>query len=489
MPLLFSSGFFMSIFVLKSRFFWAKIFLIINLGYIALIFIIGLFPGAYSREKVSSDIAYYNGHNLTFNGRVCEEADVDYKSRRLTVCALGKNSGNVLVTADLYPIYDYGDFISLTGELKSPPVFDGFDYENYLARYDIYSVMYYPKIELVSGRKLGFRQKFFRRLLDGKQFLVAKINANLPEPESGLANAILLGYRRTVLREDLDIFSRVGLSHMIAISGSHITIMSAMMINFLLALGLKRRHALKIIFGFLILYPLVTGLSASAVRSAIMGGLAFLALYYHRNSSLIRALIFSAAIMLMVNPLLLKSDIGFQLSFAAILGIIYIYPFGEAARDKFIDRLENGKFVFGKFKLKRFKLRKGTKKIIITLIDTINLTLVSQIVILPIALVNFKQFSVIAPLANILVLWTFPLLLASLIIGLFFSIVLPFLEIIWFFPSYLLLKYIFVVSNLLAKPSWAAVTINNFNWSLGAGYYGVLILIIFFLRRRLIMAN
>lgn len=481
MPLLNRDGIFHILFLFFMRL--SKKFLIINLIFIGAIFLIGFFPEAYKHKISADDIAYYNGHSLTFSGRVCEEADVDYKSRRLTVCALGKTSGNVLVTVNLYPIYDYGDFISITGELKSPPIFDGFDYETYLARYDIYSVIYYPKIELVSGN-LSFGQKIFRLLLNGKQFLAARINSNLPEPEAGLSTAILLGYRRTVLREDLNIFSRVGLSHMIAISGSHITIMSAMMINFLLAIGLKRRQALKTIFGFLILYPLITGLSASAVRSAIMGGLAFLAVYYHRSSSIIRALVFSAAIMLIFNPLLLRSDIGFQLSFAAILGIIYIYPFGEAMKNKFLDKLKAGELVFGKFKIKKFKLKHGTEKIITTLIDTINLTLVSQIVILPIALVNFKQLSVIAPLANLLVLWTFPLLLAALIIALFLSSLMPYLGVLWFFPSYLLLKYIFVISNVLAQPSWAAVTVNGFNWYLGVGYYGILIIGVIFLRRR-----
>jgi competence protein ComEC len=454
----------------------SKIFLIINLIFIGAIFLIGFFPDAYQPKISDKDIAYYNGHILTFSGRVCEEADVDYKSRRLTVCVEGKISGNFLVTTDLYPTYDYGDFVTIKGELKSPPEIDGFDYGNYLARYDIYSVIYYPKIESAKGSS-NFGQKIFRLLLDGKQFLAAKINSNLPEPEAGLANAILLGYRRTVFREDLNTFSRVGLSHMIAISGSHITIMSAMIINFLLALGLRRQRANKIIFGFLILYPLITGLSASAVRSAIMGGLAFLAVYHHRNSSLIRALVFSASVMLVSNPLLLRNDIGFQLSFAAILGIIYIYPFGEALRNK----------LMAKIKIKKRKLKKGTEKIIATLIDTVNLTLVSQIVILPIALVNFKQLSLIAPLANVLVLWTFPFLLAALIIALFLSSIMPFLGVLWFLPSYLLLKYIFVISNLLAKPSWAAVTINNFNWYLGAGYYGVLIMTIIYLRRRVLI--
>lgn len=453
----------------QKKFSSAQIFFIINLSFIGLIFILSLLPAGLKHGSSKDEIAYYNGRRLTFTGYVCEEADVDYKSRRLTVCVLGKKAGQVLVTTNLYPQYDYGDFLTISGELRSPPTFTDFDYGNYLARYNIYSVIYYPKIEIVTGR-LSLGQKIFRCLLDAKQFLAAKINTNLPEPEAGLAKAILLGYRRTVLQEDLEVFSRVGLSHMIAISGSHITIMSAMLINFLLAFGLRRRLALKIVFIFLFLYPLITGLSASAVRSAIMGGLAFLAIYYCRHSSLIRALIFSAAVMLAFNPRLLKSDIGFQLSFMAILGIIYIYPFGEILKDKLRNKL---------------KLKKRMEKIIMTLIDTVNLTLVSQIVILPIALVNFKQLSVIAPLANVLVLWTFSPLLAGLIIALFLGIIMPFLGVLWFFPSYLLLKYIFVVSNFLAEPSWAAITIKGFNWLAGAIYYGILFCLVILGRRRL----
>jgi len=292
---------------------------------------------------------------------------------------------------------------------------------------------------------------------------------NLPEPEAGLANAILLGYKRTVLREDLLIFSRVGLSHMIAISGSHITILSAMIINFLLALGVGRRRALLLVFIFLFLYPLVTGLSASAVRSAIMGGLALFAMYNQRNSSLVKALIFSAALMLALNPLLLRSDIGFQLSFLALLGIIYLYPIGEEWTRKFLDK---------------FKLKKKGKDIFKNILDTINLTLVSQIVILPIALINFKQLSIIAPLANVLVLWTFPLLLASLIIAIFLTSLIPGLGLLFFLIPYLILKYIFIVSNLLATPSWAAVNVNGFNWYLEAGYYLVLTVVVCILKKK-----
>ncbi len=453
----------------KSKF-WrspSRILLVVNLFFIIVIFILGSFTKVFQKEIRSGDLASYNGQKIAFIGRVCEEADVDYKSRRLTLCADGQAKGQVLATTDLYPIYDYGDFLSISGELQAPPVIEGFDYESYLARYDIYSVMYYPKIKLASGT-LSWSQTVYQKLIKGKQFLKSIIDSNLPEPEAGLADALLLGYRRTVYREDLDMFARVGLSHMIAISGSHITILSAMALNFLLALGFSRRHALKIIFVFLFLYPFITGLSASAVRSALMGALAFLAIYYERISSLIRALVFAAALMLAFNPRLLRDDIGFQLSFLALLGIIYLYPLGEKITRRFLEKR---------------RWRTKTKNVFKNILDTINLTIVSQIVILPIALIDFKQFSVIAPLANVLVLWTFAPLLAALIIGIIAAALIPPLGVLFLMPAYFLLRFIFLVSEILAKPAWAAVSVSGFGWQFGAVYYVALAVIMIYFRK------
>lgn len=450
--------------------FWrspSKILMIINLAFIIIVFVLGFFPSAFSKEISQDDLASYNSQKINFTGRVCEEADVDYKSRRLTLCVDGRTRGQALVTTDLYPAYDYGDFLSISGELQAPPIIEGFDYESYLARYGIYSVMYYPKIKIATGT-LTWPQEAYRKLIAGKQYLKAIIDSSLPEPEAGLADALLLGYRRTVYREDLDMFARVGLSHMIAISGSHITILSAMALNFLLALGFNRRRALKIIFCFLFFYPLITGLSASAVRSALMGALAFLAIYYERISSLIRALVFAAALMLVFNPRLLRDDIGFQLSFLALLGIIYLYPLGEKMTRKFLEKR---------------RWRPKTKNIFKNILDTITLTVVSQIVILPIALIDFKQFSLIAPLANVLVLWTFAPLLAALIIGIIATAFIPPLGVLFLMPAYFLLKFIFLVSEALAKPSWAAVSVSGFNWYQGILYYLFLFLGVLFVRR------
>lgn len=442
----------------------AKLFLLINLSVIFIIFILGFRPNAFQKKIGPSDLASYNGQNISFNAYVCEEADVDYKSRRLTFCA----NGRALITTNLYPEYDYGDHLKISGLLKAPEPLNGFNYDSYLARYDIYSLMYYPKISHSSGT-LNFSQKIFQTLLKGKWFLKSIIDQNLNEPEAGLANALLLGYRRTVLSDDLKVFSRVGLSHMIAISGSHITILSALLINFLLALGIKRKHSFYLVIAFLIIYPLITGLSASAVRSAIMGGLAFLAIYYKRSTKLINALVFSGALMLLINPQILRAELGFQLSFLALLGIIYLYPIGEKLTEKILLKL---------------KLKTRRAKILKNILDIINLTFVSQIITLPILLINFKQLSLISPLANLLVLWTFAPLLGLLIIAIFSAAIFPFIGPWLFLPAYLLLKYIFFMSKLLARPSWAAITVNNFNWFYGALYYLVLTLIVYRYNKR-----
>lgn len=441
----------------SRRFSTAKIFFMANLLIISAFFISSFSPTTFQPNFSKNELAYFNGQEISFQGRVCEEADTDFKSRRLTVCAAGR----VLVTTNLYPPYEYGDFIELCGYLQKPPLITGFNYESYLARYDIYSVIYYPKIKKVNG-ELTELQKIYQKLLAGKWYLKKIIDSGLPEPEAGLADALLLGYRRTVERFDLQMFSRVGLSHMIAISGSHITILSALITSFFVSLGISRRRSLIMVFLFLILYPALTGLSASAVRSAIMGALVFLGFYYQRSSSLINALALAAAVMLIFNPRLLRADIGFQLSFLALLGIIYLYPCGEKISRRWLTKIRLS------FRIRRFF--QG-------LFDIINLTLVSQIITLPILLINFKQFSVIAPLANLLVLWTFPPLLASLIIGLLISGFLPFLGAWPFLPAYLLLKFIFIVSRLLATPTWAAVQVNNFTWFWGGIYYFVLFLL------------
>ena len=419
----------------------ARVFLYLNLAHIILIAIPSLNPRAFSPDLASGGLSSYYDSRQAFIGRVCAESEADYNDRRLTVCA---GEERVLITTKLYPLYDYGDYLKITGLVQAPPKFDTFDYARYLARFGIHSVMYYPELEPIVG-ELTLGQNIYLSLLRGKWALRSILEKSLPEPEAGLGTALLLGYRRTISEEDSDAFARTGLSHLIAISGSHITIMAAMLAWVASYLGLSRRAGARLIFSFLILYPFITGLSASAVRAGIMGGLVFLAYYSGRLGSAANALVFAASAMLFFEPRLLRDDVGFQLSFLAVLAILYIYPLGQPIARKIKKRLPG---------------RLGKLSVLVW--EIFSLTTACQLAVTPIMLINFGQLSLVSLIANPLVAWIFPFLLAALIIPLPIAGLIPVLGPFVYLPAYYLLTFLFEAARLMASWPGAVLEINNF---------------------------
>jgi competence protein ComEC len=165
------------------------------------------------------------------------------------------------------------------------------------------------------------------------------------------------------------------------------------------------------------------GAPASAIRAAIMGILYLTAQYFGRISSGERPVVFAATLMLFFNPLLLRYDVGFQLSFLAILGIVYFYQ-----------------FFFEKFK----KFPKLIK-------ESLASTLSAQIFTFPILIYNFGQISLISPLSNVLIL---PILPAITILGFifsFFGIIFKPIGYFLSFPCWLLLSYLLKVVDFCSK--------------------------------------
>lgn len=434
----------------------AQIFFYLNLAHIILIALLSLNSEAFLSELKPGGLSSYQDSHQEFIGRVCAETEADYNDSRLVVCA-GREK--VLVTTKLYPAYNYGDFLKISGLIQAPPKFDTFDYARYLARSGVYSVMYYPRLELVAG-KLIFKQSIYLSLLRGKWALKSILEKSLPEPEAGLATALLLGYRRTINQADKEAFARTGLSHLIAISGSHITIIAAMLAGLASFLGLSRRAGARLIFSFLIIYPLITGLSPSAVRAGIMGGLVFLAFYTGRLGSAVKALVFAASLMLLFEPRLLHDDVGFQLSFLAVLAILYLYPLtqpiGRKIKKRLPGRLGQVLFIFW---------------------ELFSLTFVCQLAVAPVMLINFRQLSLVSLIANPLVAWIFPFLLAALIIPLPLVGLIPVLGPWLYLPAYLMLTFLFRIARFLAAWPGASLEINNFGFWGVIFYYCILILI------------
>lgn len=409
-------------------------------------------------QKTPDKIWYYNEQFLELKGIVNKEPDTRATNQKLTIKSQSPK-GKILVTANLYPAYEYGDEVKIKCDLKTPEAFQGFAYDKYLERFDIYSVCYYPRINLLSKDNGNW---FLAQIFKFKNQLSQIINFGLTEPAASLANAILLGNKKGINEDLREKFSQAGISHIVAISGMHISILSALVMGGLLAVGISRNTAFYFASAFLIFYITMIGLPASALRAGIMGFLLLLAMRFGRLSKSANSIALAGVILLFANPKLLRYDIGFQLSFLAVMGIIFYYPILKNLSQKYI--------------LKRVKNLK-IKQCLGLILEVLNITLSAQMLILPIIALNFSRISLISPVANLAVLWSLPILMLAALAALLLSFIFPGLSPLFFAPSLFLLKYIILITEALIKIPYAYIDIEYINYFVIFIYY---VLVVYF---------
>lgn len=446
-------------------------------GFCLLFFLAGIWRyQTFEAQSINSELSWLNNKEeiISLVGIVIAEPDIRGKSVGLIIqpedienYEEGSDSvnGKILVTASLYPEYQYGDKLRITGKLESPPIFGHsaelsrsqsfnypsvakdeeertfFDYRNYLKKDGIYSVMSWPKIEpLERGNYQYPISIIYANVLNFKKKFQEVASAFISPPQEGLLEALVFGDENNISKEWKDKLNLTGTRHIAAVSGMNITIIASLILVFLLSLGLWRQQAFYLAALLLALYILMIGAPASAVRAGIMAGIVLAAQYFGRLSSASRAVIFAAFLMLLINPLLLRLDIGFQLSFLAILGIIYWQP----TITSFLKYLPNPKI---------FPLR-----------ATLAATLSAQIFTIPILIYNFGFISLLSPVANILIVpFLAPVTILIFLFG-FTGMVFQPLGIIFSVPVWFSLTYIVKVIDFFSKIPYAALHLANVHW-------------------------
>ena len=395
----------------------------------------------------NSPLTKLNDKELKVNliGVIAAEPDVKERSAKLTVDNLMAEieagslliKGKVLVTTGKYPEYKYGDKIEISGRLESPPIFDEFNYKDYLKKDGIYSVIYFPKIELV-GENQGSSLMKIIFSFKGKFKTACQTFVSLPE--EGVLEALIFGDEENIPKELKDELNLTGTRHITAVSGMNITIVGFLILAFALSLGFWRQQAFYLSLSILFIYILMVGVPASAIRAGIMAGILMTAQYFGRLSSAERAVIFAATLMLFFNPFLLRLDVGFQLSFLAILGLVYFQPiFFE-----FFRKIPNPKF---------FPIR-----------TTLSATMSAQIFTLPLLIYNFGRMPLLSPITNVLIVpFLAPLTVLILAFGLSALIFRP-LAFFLFFPTWLSLTYIVKVVDISAKIPFISLTFEDIHW-------------------------
>jgi competence protein ComEC len=206
-----------------------------------------------------------------------------------------------------YPNYHYGDQAILEGKIKKgqSPFYHG--------------LMFYPKINLLSSGN-GWLIKEW--LLNFKNQFQENLKKVLPYDRAVFLSGLTVGGRSEFSLVMQEKFRLSGTSHLVALSGMNITIIIAY-IGIFLDLILSRRGRFLAIIGFIFLFVLMTGGEASIIRATIMASIVILAKGSGRFFSVRNALAAVALVMVLYDPRVLVWDLGFQLSFAAIIGIIY----------------------------------------------------------------------------------------------------------------------------------------------------------------------
>ena len=339
-------------------------------------------------------VSTYNDQgSSTLVGVVIAEPDVrdTYVNLRLRAERLSLEDGGtievkglVLVRAPRYPERFYGERLRVLGRLDTPPVFETFSYRDYLARSGIHSIVQWAWIEVLER---GQGNPLFSRMLSFKRYTQRVIANILPEPCASLLSGILLGLDHGLPADLAAAFRTTGTSHIIAISGFNLAIVSGFVSRLAVRL-VGRRYAAWFSTAAIAVYTLFVGASAAVVRAAVMGSIAVWGQHLGRQNSSPNALFATALLMTAWNPHTLW-DLGFLLSFTATLGLIAL---ADPLQKRFVGMVAD------------VLPARWVEPVGRVLNESFVLTVCAQLTTLPVIIYHMRSLSLVTLLSNVLIL-------------------------------------------------------------------------------------
>ncbi|OJJ23683.1 hypothetical protein BKI52_04840 [marine bacterium AO1-C] len=370
------------------------------------------------------------------------------------------------------PQLKYGDKLLIKGSprlLESPKNPKQFNYRQYLARQNIYH-QYFS--QTVGYQKIGYSppNDFTKLSFQVGAYCDHQLKRLVGSAqEYGIATALLLGVKDRLDNEVLEAYSSAGLMHLLAVSGLHVGFIFVLLARIFGPIqkvpGGKLIFALLVI-GILWFYAFVTGLSASVLRAVTMFSVVAAAKATGRRTSIYNTLAVSAFILLIANPLMITS-VGFQLSYLAVIGIVYMQP-----------KIYGWLYV--------------PNRLLDYFWQLTSVSIAAQIATFPLALYYFHQFPNYFLVSNVLVLPFASLLLGLGVATLVFSFV-PYVSLAL---GYVLQKLIFginliifAIDKLPAATSSGVYLRLTEMWLIYGGIIGILLIFRFKRMRHLVFAG
>lgn len=311
-----------------------------------------------------------------------------------------KNKKDNASNSELMKKLEFGTKIKLEGEYSAPEGqrnFKGYSYKEYLMTKEIYGTVKFENsndVETIKKDQSNFFEKMINKL---SNLLKRKVEILLPENSASLLKGILLGDCTDISSEVKENFKECNLSHMLAVSGAHLSYL-IIGINLILSKKIFGKRASKIITIFIIIiFMNITNMSPSIERAGISSIICIIASLIHRKPDAINAVAVAVLCTVIKNPFSIL-NIGMQLSYAGTLSLLMFANGREKNNSReIIENSEKGK------NIKKY------------LVESIKVTLCANILIMPLTIYKFNTISLNFILANLV---AGPLLGLSLILGL-----------------------------------------------------------------------
>lgn len=382
---------------------------------------LGLWRGSIDQRELSVYKNIY-GHAAMIRGVVTDDADIGANAELVLRLGDIKSDGHALagklwVSARTKLDVKRGDTVFVRGKLQ-----EGFG--------NFAGAVYRAQIITVQRPEPG---DVARRVRD---WFADKVRAAIPDPQAALGIGYLVGQRRALPPELDQALQIASLTHIVVASGYNLTILVRLARRLFVRVS-KYLSALSATF-MIVSFVAITGASPSMARAGLVSGLSLAAWYYGRAFHPLVLLPLAAAITVVINPSYAWNDLGWQLSFAAFAGVMIVAPLLQ-------------RYFYGEQK-------PGVVR------QILGETLSAHVMTLPILIVAFGQMSNVAVIANVLILPFVPLAMLLTFVAGVGAIILPGLAVAIGTPAHMLLSYMVMTAEYMAKLPWALTEVQVSSW-------------------------
>lgn len=441
------------------------------IAFVGLFFILGIFRFAAAYELPVQDISHAAGERARVSGTIVDapriRTDADgIQHIRYTVEAhrLVRGHEECPASGKLYiylrrdgaeekPVGQIGDAVTAEGKLRRPQSYQnpGLLDTRFLLRSDGITAAMFAQmndIYIEENVEPTYAQIFLRWAANIRAHYLDRMTEVMPHTDAAAIFAMLFGGYEGIRPELLEAFTVTGIVHILSVSGSHISLLAAVIAWAALFLRLPRVLSAAVVILAIVVYVILAGLVPPAVRSGIMGAVAFLGMVLGRERDAQYLLVLTGLLMLLVSPLLLF-HISFQLSFLATAGLLFLAPV-------------------------LLQWMNGMPRLIAA---SLSITMGAQLATLPILAWHFNRISLSALLSNLLVV---PLVDVIIILGLgggIAAFLVPILGKIVFAFDSILLGTTYEITRTLAALPFSQIWLPSMGVFTGFIYYFLLALV------------